>query len=174
MPFSKDAPKSRRFRIWAISFFIVFALAPTVFVIRVASRPSEPFILVNFGSTEFYGAPAIRIEVSNRMSFNVNCSIEPEVLGSGKWVSAVAFSGNSVPLRLNSSLTAHSEKKHEFYGVQGTRVRLHVAYERQLKPIEISILNKLRWLKQHYPFKRRRLFTIYEPVSDVHVNSESK
>jgi hypothetical protein len=52
--------------------------------------------------------------------------------------------------------------------------RLSIGYERQLKPIEILILNKIPWLKQHYPFHRRRAFAFYEPVTEVHVSSEPK
>jgi len=39
---------------------------------------------------------------------------------------------------------------------------LSVDYERQLKPIEESILNKVHWLKTNYPFQRRRSFPVYE------------
>jgi len=105
---SKDAFKTRPFRIWSIClllFFIVLAYA----VVRVARRHVEPFVSVNFDSQTFYGIPGISIEVSNRMSFIVNCWIEPETLSSGKWVSSSLPSGNLAPLLLRFSLAAHSK-----------------------------------------------------------------
>jgi len=47
-------------------------------------------------------------------------------------------------------------------------------HERELKPIERSVFNKLPWLKKHYPFHRPHTFTIYGPVSDVQVSNETK
>jgi len=95
----------RRFRIWGLGLLIVFALASTVFVIRVARQPSEPFISVSFDHTY---PPVISIEVSNRISFDVDCWLEPiEVLRSGNWVPVMSDSSGF--FRGNYFLKAHSK-----------------------------------------------------------------
>jgi hypothetical protein len=160
---SKDAFKSGRFRIWGIGLLIVVVAASIFFAAHLARQPSEPFVSVSFGRANFYG-PVISIEVSNRMSFTVSCSIEPEVLRSGKWESGALMSGNITPLRLQYSLKARSNETSHILQPHLEGVRARVSYERELKPIEASVLNKLPWLKGWNPFNRRRSFTVYESV----------
>ena len=94
--------------------------------------------------------------------------IEAELLHDGTWVPVMDFPRNNA-----YSLIAHSQKS-RFLLEPAEKVRFYVSYERQLKPIEISILNKLPWLSRHYPFQRRHSFAPYEIVSEVQVFSESK
>jgi len=146
------APK-HRFRIWAICLLIVFASAFTVFVSHVArSRSEPPYVSVSFVHTNISDKPALSIEVSNRMSFNLNCDI------------AIAYPESSVPLPLlhtNGAIAVHSQMN---VGLsqppKGTKV--YVLYGRQLKPFEVSLLKKLPWLKSHYPFQHRYSTPIYE------------
>jgi len=162
MLFSKEALKARRFKIWIICL-LIFVSVSIYTVARLQVGP-EPFVSVSFGSANFYG-PVLSIEVSNRMSFTVNCSIEPEVLRSGKWESGALMSGNIAPLRLHYSLKARSNQTSHILQPHLEGVRARVSYERELKPIEASVLNKLPWLKGRNPFNRRRSFTVYEPVT---------
>jgi len=97
----------------------------------------------------------LSMEVSNRMSLNVNYWLQLEVLQSEKWES---FMGGSFGPFL---IPAHSENRRLIIPSSGG-MRVRVSYERQLKPFEASILNKLPWLKQHYPFQRRYSSPIYE------------
>src|SRR5690242_4940398 len=105
---SKDALKTRCFRIWGICL-LLFVIVLVCIVVRVARTPSEAFISVNFATHTFYGMPNISIEASNRMPFNVFCWIEPEKLSSGEWMNTALWGGNTVPLRLRFSLAAHSK-----------------------------------------------------------------
>ena len=84
------------------------------------------------------------------MSFNVNYWIESHTSRSAKWTSWGA-----------QSLAGHSQKSHGYIG-STEELRVCVMYQRQLKPIEKAILNKLPWLKRHYPFVRLRCSSLYE------------
>ena len=156
-----DVPK-RRFWIWSICLLIVVVSAPIVFVIRVARQPSEPFISVSVVRTNMYerfGFPdKFIIEVSNKMSFNVNYWIEEQMLPSAEWIS---WGGHS--------LAGHSQNRLG-YPAPTEGFRICVLYQRQLKPIEKTVLDKMPWLKKHYPFIRLRCSSIY----DVQVSSETK
>src|SRR5436190_16011421 len=176
-PYNKDAPKPLRFRIWSICLLIVFLSAPIVFVIRVASRPSEPFISVSFYSrtdipSSEYGMKAISTYMSNRMSFNVGYSIEEQVFRSGKWVRLTERRCSEIYLFKSGTLTPLSEQN-LLLMVPPEGARIYFLCHRQLKPLEVSVLNKLPWLTRHCPFHRSHKFTIYEPVSDFQVSSET-
>jgi len=167
----RNTSKVRRFKIWSICLLFVVASASIVFVAHVAKSPSEPFVSVKIdNTTNTFGTDmkAISIQLSNRMSFNVSYWIVAELLQDGKWVPVTSFPRNNA-----YSLIAHSQKS-RFLLESAEKVRFYVSYERQLKPIEISILNKLPWLSRHYPFQRRHSFPPYEIVSEVQVFSESK
>ena len=129
-------------------FFIVLAYA----VVRVARRPVEPFVSVSFDSQTFYGIPGISIEVSNRMSFNVNYWVE-------SWNSPMESQRRIDNHNFSYSLFPHSQSR-EFVN-PSDKAKIRVSYERQLKSFEVSFLNRLPWLKQHYPFQSRRT-NIYE------------
>ena len=155
---SKDAPKPRRFRIWGICI-IIFIILSVIIVIHVARSPSEPFISVRFVSTNTNWTDAISFEVTNKMSVSVNCWIETEVLRSGKWVSVTNSSGIR---RFNYFLMAHSQRSDFSIIEPSVPARFHVWYQRELKPIEVSILKKLPWLKRHYRLNPRRSLATYE------------
>jgi hypothetical protein len=150
--------KTRRFRIWVIGLLIIVVAACIVLVIRLARTPSEPFVSVDLISRrtiprggEFADLEVIGLQVSNRMSFNANYWVGAQVSEPNEWVRRVPVAG---------PLTPHSQTN-VFLFPPPEGARLVVAYERQLKPIEKSILNKLPWLKPHYPFNRRH-FAICE------------
>jgi len=149
----------RRFKIGGICLLIVFALASTVFVVRVASRPSEPFLSVKLvrtnllvGGSVWTNKEAITIELSNRMSFTVNYWVE-------SWNSPMESQRRIDNHNFSSSLFPHSQSR-EFVN-PSDKAKIRVSYERQLKSFEVSFLNRLPWLKQHYPFQSRRT-NIYE------------
>jgi len=192
---SKDIPNARRFRIWAICLLIVVVSASILFVAHLAKLASEPFLSVSFLNRKTVPRPGlhgtwgldervtsiqvITLQVTNRTSFDGSYCIESQAIVSGKWESVMGSSDDtsfsSRPLFFASygSLAAHSQTSVSLLAPpEGTR--LYVEFERKLKPLEISVLNKLPWLKKHYPFNRPRSFTIYEHVSDVHVSSKSK
>jgi hypothetical protein len=142
------------FRIWSICLLIVVLSASIVFVIRVGRTPSEPFVSVDLISRrtiprggEFADLEVIGLQVNNRMSFNAMYWIGSQVFDSNKWVT-VRRGGFAGPL------TPHS-LTNVFLFPPPEGARLVLVYERQHKPFEQSILNKLPWLKQHYPFNIR-------------------
>jgi hypothetical protein len=169
----KDAFKNRRFRIWG-ACLIVLLSAFTLFVTHVASRPSEPFVSVRFGQTNLSGTPVFSIEVSNRMSFNVDYFIVAEELRSETGVTKNGWLYGTYrgTYRTGYSITGHAQKREALIG-PSKGATWTVSFQRQLKPIEVSVLNKLPWLKKHYPFQRRRSFLVYA-ISDVQVSSETK
>jgi len=147
---SRDAFKSRHFRIWAIGLFIVVVSVSIVFV-HLGKSPSEPFVSVSIATTNAYpGNPSVlqtfSIEVSNKMSFNVNFWIEAE---EGNWLYGI------------SSLAAHSQKRVILLEPK-EGVKLSVSYQRQLKPFEASAFKTFPWLERHYPFHPRRSLATYE------------
>ena len=167
----KGVFKTRHFWIWSICLLIVIVSVSIVFVAHVARSPSEPFVSVNLISRrtiprggEFADLEIIELQVSNRMSFNAMYWIGPQVFDSNIWVTVRRAA-------LAGPLTPHSQTN-LFLFPPPEGARLVLAYERQLKPLEKSILNKLPWLKQHYPINRRRSFTIYEPVTHVQVSEK--
>ncbi len=179
---NKNAQKPRRFRFWAICLLIVVVSACIVFVIEVGKESSEPFISANIVHRENLvgDAQLISIEVSNKMSFNVNYSIVVEVkekvVSGTSGMIARGVSGTYLygfTNMLDYSITGHAQKREVIMG-PSDGARWTVYYLRQLKPIEISILKNFPWLTKHYPFNRRRSFIIYEPVTNVQVSSESK
>jgi len=151
-----SAAPNRRFKIWSICLFIVAVSASVVFVIHVGRQPSEPFLLVSFSvSTNVSGNqhfPVTSIQVSNRMSFNVNYWVE-------SWNSPMESQRRIDNHNFSSSLFPHSQSR-EFVN-PSDKAKIRVSYERQLKSFEVSFLNRLPWLKQHYPFQSRRT-NIYE------------
>jgi len=189
---NKDVFKTRRFRIWTISALIVVVSVSTVFVVHLARSDSARFVSVSFVPTNepvisnfTIDTPGIRIEVSNTMSLNVNYWVEAEILhtatrGTNRmdyWVEAEIIEESSqqrVTAILDSpwihraiySVPAHSQRSKFLLDPvlfePSNAMRLHVVYERQLNPIEISMLNKLPWFKQHYPFQLRRSSPVYE------------
>jgi hypothetical protein len=185
-----DAFKSRCFRFWSIGLLMIVSTS-VVFVIHIATGPSEPFVSVSFVRTNVFpaifhvtGSPshpvvslsvvktnefphAMKIEVTNRMSFSVDCWIVPEVLLSEKWEAVI------IPTKGSYQLAAHSQQYGFPFNAENDW-RFQVSYARQLRTFEKSILNKVTWLQQHYPFQRRRSFTIYDPVTDVQASSQSK
>ena len=167
MLFSKDPPKPRRFPLWIICL-LLSVIGTAYIVVHLASRPSEPLISVHMFSTNVSWQTTV--VVSNRMSFDVEYCIGEVELISRTWVpimSGVSDTRNWT----DSSLLAHSQI---YIVVPSRAVKLQISCKRQLKPMELSVLNKLPWLKGHYPFSRRRFFNIYEPVSDFQVSSETK
>jgi len=187
----RDAFTTRHFRIWAICL-LLFVIVSACIVVRLVRQPSEPFVSVKpvrsstqrtsepFDSVKpvsstilWTDTPATVIFLSNKMSFTVNCRIVAEGLRSEKWVPLTSILFTSVDAHSQKVAAIVYEPRFNPIGAIGPS-RLSVSYGRQLKPLELSVLNKIPWLKKHYPFNRRRLFTIYEPVSDVHVSSESK
>ena len=95
------------------------------------------------------------------MSFNLTYTIEAEALVSQKWQPVEKSLGPFL-------LAGHSEKR-EFFIMTTEELRLRVSSERKLKPFEISILNKLPWLKQHYPFRRYS-----SPIYEWHTSETAK
>jgi len=91
------------------------------------------------------------------MSFNMDYLVEIEVLHS------TPPPGSDYPelYSFGSSIVTHSQKLEFIYEPSG-RLRIRVLYQRQLKPIETSILNKVHWLKRHYPFQRWYYSPVYE------------
>jgi len=164
MVFNKDAPKARHF--WMGVLLVVATSASVVVMFRLPKRLSEPFVSVSIVDTNVC-PQAMKIEVSNRMSFNLTYWITDEravnkYLGryAGPIVNKSLGAGSSV---LNSySLAAHSQTTSLFRPTSPDGVSLQLSYERQLKPFEISVLKTFPWLKRHYPFNRRRSLTIYE------------
>ena len=184
----KALPKVR-FRAWGICVFIAVLLVSILFVGRVARQAPKPYVSVRFGSTNFFGFPAISIEVSNKMSFNVNCSIEPQVLLSRNWMCAAGWyeqfhhpPGYISFLRPESIQTSHiplKQQHEEPLYLEGVRVR--VSFERALKPVETSVLNKMPWVKSYYPFNPRRSSFLlegprslgYKAVGAHHANDQT-
>jgi len=159
-----SVPK-RGFRIWGLGLLIVFALASIVLFIRLASRPSEPFISVSLVHTNvvWTDTPLIRIEVTNKIALDVDCWLEPtELLWSGKWVPVTSDSSGF--FRINYFLKAHSQRRLAWtvFGRPSDPMRFNISYQRRLKPFEVSLLNKLPWLKRHYPFNRQHSSPVYE------------
>jgi hypothetical protein len=62
---------------------------------------------------------------------------------------------------LRSYLPAHSETNAPLWELSASE-KLTVLYERQFKPFEISILNKLPWLSRYYPLHHRTSIVVYE------------
>jgi hypothetical protein len=163
---SEDAPKARRFKICAICLLIFFIVSAfVVFVIRLARQPLEPFISVSLGRTNFFGGEtnrqAVSIELTNTMSFNVNYLIETKGLHSGL-ITQIRDSPLTVGAsrRYSCSLSAHSHRLDYIFN-PSDGLKVHVSYQREFKPIELSIVNKLPWL-QYYPFYHRYSTPIYE------------
>jgi len=134
-----------------------------VFVARVAGRPSEPFVSASFGRINIAGSPAISIELSNRMPFNLNYMI----------VSELPHRGSRIPVMGNNfnSLTAHKQKR-QLCSVASEGEKFFVVYARELKPIEKSVFKTFPWLGRHYPF--RSSFNISQSVSNVQASSQFK
>jgi len=167
IPDNKDTQKPRRFRLWVIYFLMLAVLLVSIlFVARVASRPSEPYVSVNLVRTNMFPTDieAIIIELSNRMSFDVSCWVYTEPSDSIKPPTATMLVLTPIPAHMTSNFIAGA------YG----KPTLFVSYQRKLKPAELTVLNRIPWLKKHYPFTRRRSFTIHRPVSNVQVRSETK
>jgi hypothetical protein len=197
-----NTSKARRFRFWIIGILIVILSASVVFVIQVGKGSSEQFISVSLAPTNLFSTiEAISIGTSNRMSFDVKYLIESEVLLFGDWTTKSGNSFGTYRAKHRSSyiIPAHSQKREVFIGSQKgltiivnpdesftpraeeanhsisvQRTKYSVSYERKLKPFEVAILDKLPWLKEHYPLYRRRSFILYEPVTNVQASSESK
>jgi len=104
-------------RIWSICLLIVFALASIVLVIRVARQPSEPVVSINVVYREYLvnDAGLIIIEVSNKMSFNVNYSIVIEVK-EARFTNMMFY-----------SITGHAQKR-EFITGPLEGAKWHVSY----------------------------------------------
>jgi len=167
IPDNKDTQKPRRFQLWVIYFLMLVVLSVSIlFVARVASRPSEPYVSVNLVRTNMFPTEieAISIELSNRMSFDVSCWVYTEPSDSIKPPTATMLVLTAIPAQMTSNFVAGP------YG----KPTLFVSYQRKLKPAELTVLNKIPWLKKHYPFNRRGSFTIHRPISDVQIRSESK
>jgi len=160
---NKDNPKTRRFRIWSVCIVIVVVTVSIVFVARVAGRASEPFVSASFGRINIAGSPAISIELSNRMPFNLNYMI----------VSELPHRGSRIPVMGNNfnSLTAHKQKR-QLCSVASEGEKFFVVYARELKPIEKSVFKTFPWLGRHYPF--RSSFNISQSVSNVQASSQFK
>ena len=144
------APK-RRFRIWSKCFLLVGVIsASLVWLFRQPNRPPAPIVSVNFVRTNVFATeiPAISIELSNRMSFNVDYWIIRGVGGNYFRYGA-------------KSLKAHSQRR-EFVLQPTEGLKMFVSYGRQLKPLEESILNKLPWPRRRYPFQPSSSTPIYE------------
>ncbi len=186
----RDVFKTRHFTVWSICLLFVVVSASIVFVGHVASGPSEPFVSVSFVRTNVFPAiahvtessrpfvslslvntnvfpHAMKIEVTNKTSFSVDYWIVPEVLLSGKWEPVIG------PITGPYQLAAHSQRYGFAFDAENNW-RFQVSYARRPRTFEISLFKKLPWLEQHYPFHRRRFFTIYDPVIDVHGSSLSK
>jgi hypothetical protein len=164
----KGVFKKRSFWIWFICILISIVLASIVFVVRVNGSPSQPFVSVKFSVTNvfLYNARELRIQVTNRMFFNVSYFIEAEVLRSEPAEKSLGPLRSEKWERVEKSLgpflvLAHSQKR-EAIMPPSEGVRVRVVFERQLKPIELSILKKFPGLKQHYPLQRRRSSPVYE------------
>ena len=180
MIFAKDAPKARRFRICIICILIVILLAFIVFVAHLANHPSRPFVSVSFARTNLDSGrlPAISIELSNTMLFSAKYWIT--AIGFGNRIIEVSssFSRSSFAGYNDNSLTAHSQRRELLLQpLEGTT--LYVSYVRQLTPLENSVLNKLPWLRRHYPFRPRLSSLIYEvpkteQTSDAFLNDMGK
>jgi hypothetical protein len=162
-----NTSKARRFRFWIICILLfVIGSGYTLYV----TRPSEPSISVSFVRTNVFGTPfrSSVIQVSNRMSFTVNCWFKPELERSGgEWVGAET---PEVYYHIGS-LAAHAQNVVAIHLPDGAR--LSVSYERPLKPLELSVFRSFPQLKVLYPFHRRRSFPVYEILSDVHGSSHS-
>jgi hypothetical protein len=161
------------------------------FLVHVARTPSEPFISVNVVGTNAFGRPpnetistgfwnptggwdatgrARNIELSNRMSFSLVYWIESGALRSEDFVYVMEGSNRTYVNRYRYSLiAAHSQTSLVLLCQPSGAKTLSVSFERKLKPIELRFIKTFPWLKRHYPFNRRRSFTIYGPVSDVQV-----
>src|SRR5215510_6196243 len=87
----KGVFKTRHFRIWSVCLLIVLLSAFIMFVGRLASRSSEPWVSVNFtvttnyldGEAVTYNESMITMQVSNSMSFDVAYLILADVRGLG-------------------------------------------------------------------------------------------
>ena len=169
MLFSKDTPKARHLKLWSICLLIVSA--SVVFIIRVAGQPSEPFISARLVHRENLvgDAQLITMEVSNQMAFNVDYSIVVEVK---ELIVGSVFGPSGFTNMLDFSIMGHSQKREAIMG-PSVGARWTVFFQRQLKPIEVSILKRFPWLTRHYPFNRRRSFAINGAVFDFQVSSPS-
>ena len=170
---SKEAPKARRFRTWSICLLVVVISASSVLVIHLGTRRSEPFISVNLVRTNVFGTTieATNMELSNRMSFDVRYWVEAEPLDPIDSETGMLGSSKLYLLATSSALEIPAHTKTTNFIIEPyAKLKLSVWYVRKLKPIEISTLNKYRWLKRYYPFPRRRSFTIYEPVYKFRVS----
>ena len=120
--------KARRFQIWSICLLVLIILSTLIaFLAQTARRPSEKFVSVSFVRTNVFGTaiPAISIELSNRMSFNLNYWIVPEVDGNrATLLTSVViyrtYSGNS--------LTAHSQRR-ELLLQKRVRPEVHILWQ---------------------------------------------
>jgi len=169
----KDAFKTRRFRILTICLLLFVVVSACIaFLASLASRPSEQFLSLKFvrvpdssRETSGFSTGMLQLQVSNRMSFNVNYRIAAEILRSEKWVPDLrAGSANGI-------LAAHSQIEFLFNN-NPDKVRLSVLYhqERELKTIEKSVLKTIPLLTKpyYYAFIRHTL-TVYETASDIYV-----
>ena len=152
----RNTSKARRFRIWGFCLLMLVVVSVSIlFVARVARSPSEPFVSVSFVRTNMFppDIEAISIEVSNRMSFDVSCWVYTEPSDSIKPPTATMLVLTPIPAHMTSNFIAGA------YG-NGPKPTLFVSYQRKLKPAELTVLNKIPWLKKHYPFNRRGYFTM--------------
>jgi hypothetical protein len=149
---------------------IVLVAASIVFVVRAARGPSEPFISISFARTNVFGTNAISIELSNRMSFNLSYWIEADV--------SIPEMNRSRLANYSSNLLPPHSQRNEMLLEPSDGMRLHVSYERRLKPAELLVLRPFPWLSRHWPRRHhRRSPATYEwrkSETDVQVSSESK
>ena len=139
--------KPRRFRILGICL-LLFVIGSVLILVHLASRPSEPFVSVNFIRTNVFGTNAISIELSNRMSFNLSYWIEADVSNPEMVRSHLANTSSNL-------LKPHSQKR-ELLLEPLDGMRLRVSYERRLKPVELLVLRPFPWLSRHYPRRHHR------------------
>ena len=181
---TKDAFKSRRFRIWSICLLIVI-IGSAFFLLYKASRPSEPWVSVNFIVTTNYveesnidsdevsnNVSIVTIQVSNRMSFNVECLILADVLRRGPEPYGTVLVGGQL-----YSIGARSQRSEVLrlrYWTGNEPARWRIQYGRQLYSVERALLNKIPWpwLKSHYPFYRWHTSALNEPKLDFQVSGK--
>jgi len=169
IPDNKDNPKPRRFRIWISCILLLVLSASVMFVSGVGRQHSEPFVSVSFIRTNVFGTNAISVELINRMSFNLSYWIEADV--------SIPEMNRSRLANYSSNLLTPYSQRNELLLEPSDGMRLHVSYERRLKPAELSILRPFPWLSRHWPRRHhRRSPTTYEwrkSEMDVQVSSES-
>ncbi len=155
---SSPSPLSRRFKICSICLLIVVVSASILFIAHLARQVPEPFVSIRFALTNVSGTQAHSLDVSNRMSFNVDYLIDTTEGATVMQPNAFFFGSR---FRYSSSLGAHSQKR-EIISSFSDQATAQVSYERQLKPFEVSVLKTFPWLKRYYPFHHRRSFPIYK------------